>query len=112
MPGQDLEYPSNGPNLYPKDEAAHAELLGWCNDAFTAARAAKRTKEDKWKKYHRVYRSFVERTETWRSAVFVPYAFSSIEVIVPKMVSQLPTFVCQPVGPEDVAPAKLMEGER
>ena len=111
MPGPDLEYPPVGPDLFPKNEEEHAALLGWCNDAFTAAQSAKKAKEDKWRKYHRIYRSFIERTETWRSAVFVPYAFSSIEVIVPKMVSQLPTFVCQPVGPEDVAPAKLMEGE-
>lgn len=111
MPGPDLEYPSVGPDLFPVDEEAHGELLAWCLSAYTAAKGAKQSKEDKWRKYHRVYRSYIERTETWRSAVFIPYAFSSIETIVPKMVSQLPTFVVNPVGPEDVTPAKLMEGE-
>lgn len=111
MPGPDLEYPPTGPDLYPKNEDEHAQLLAWCNNAYTAAKASKQSKEDKWRKYHRIYRSYIERSETWRSAAFVPYAFSTIEVIVPKMVSQLPIFVCAPVGPEDVAPAKLMEGE-
>lgn len=111
MPGPDLEYPPVGPDLFPKDESEHAQLLGWCNQAFTAAKSAKQTREDKWRKYHRVYRSYINRTQTWRSAVFIPYTFSAIETIVPKMVSQLPTFVVTPVGPEDVTPAKLMEGE-
>ena len=113
MPGTDIAYPPRPSDeaLFPPDEAAHAELLGWCMSAWNAAESAKRVREDKWRKFHRVYRAWVETQEVpdWRSNLSIPYTFSIIESIVPKMVAQLPGFVCLPVGPEDVAPAKLME---
>ncbi|HET9672665.1 MAG TPA: hypothetical protein VFQ40_07430 [Actinomycetota bacterium] len=111
MPGPDLAYRPEGPDLYPPDQAAHAALVAWCSDAFRAAEAAKRARETKWRKYHRIYRSYVEANQvaSWRSAMFVPYTFSSIEAMVPKLVSSAPKFVCEPIGPEDVIPAKLME---
>lgn len=112
MPGPDLEYAQvEGPDLYPQTEDEHQQLLAWALDAFTAAKSAKQPRETKWMKYHRIYRSYVEADQvaSWRSAIFVPYAFSTIEAMVPKLVAKLPTFVCRPVGPEDVVPAKLME---
>lgn len=113
MPGEDGVYPDQPgkPELFPVDETQHAELLGRCMDAFTAADTARRQKEDKWRKYHRSYRSWIDRSQAsgWRSAVPIPYVFSVIENLVPRMVSQLPTFLAIPVGPEDVIPAKAME---
>jgi hypothetical protein len=115
VPGADLEYPagSEGPDLYPATQEEHQLLLAWCLDAFTAAQSAKQARETKWRKFHRIYRSYIERDQvaSWRSAMFVPYTFSSIEAMVPRLVAQLPRFVCEPVGPEDVIPAKLMEDE-
>lgn len=112
MPGPEVGY-LGGPDLFPKDQAEHAEILGWALQAFTAAEAHQRSRHDRMRKYHRVSRSFIERDpqSSWRSAVFVPYTFSVIEAITPRMVAQLPTFVCRPQGPEDVIPAKLMENE-
>ena len=100
-----------GPDLYPQSEEEHQQLLHWALDAFTAAKSSKQSRETKWMKYHRVYRSYIEADQvaSWRSAIFVPYAFSTIQAMVPKLIAQLPTFVCKPVGPEDVVPAKLME---
>jgi hypothetical protein len=114
MPGPEATYtpPPGTPDLYPVDETAHAELLGECMQAFTAADSARRSKEDKWRKYHRAYRNWVDRTSGasgWRSAVPIPYVFSIIENLVPRMVAQLPWFTAMPVGPEDVIPAKAME---
>jgi len=113
MPGEDVVYPDQlgKPELFPEDEAQHAQLLGRCLEAFTSADAARRTKEDRWRKYHRVYRSWQETNAApgWRSAVPIPYVFSVIENLVPRMASQLPNFICMPVGPEDVIPAKAME---
>ena len=82
-------------------------------NAYTAAQTHKQNREDKWRKYHRIYRAYVDRGETpdWRSNLSIPYTFSIVEAIVPKMVAQLPSFVCQPMGPEDVISAQNMEGE-
>jgi hypothetical protein len=113
MPGVDVVYPDDlgKPDLYPVDEKEHAELLAWCLDSFTAADAKRKDREDKWRRNHRMYRSYVEKKGApgWRSAVYMPYVFSVIENIAPKMVSHLPDFVCRPIGPEDVIPAKGME---
>lgn len=113
MPGKDAAYqdPLGKPELFPADEDQHAQLLGRCLEAFTSADAARRTKEDKWRKYHRSYRSWIDAQSVpgWRSAVPIPYVFSIIENLVPRMASQLPNFICMPVGPEDVIPAKAME---
>lgn len=113
MPGPEAVGYLGGPDLYPKDMNAHAEILAWALNAFTAAERHQRARHDRMRKYHRVARSYVERDpqSSWRSAVFVPYTFSVIEAITPRMVAQLPTFVCRPNGPEDVLPAKLMENE-
>lgn len=113
MPGPDVEYAVElgQPDLYPQDDAAHAELLAWCQGAFTSADTARKSREEKWTKYHRVYRAFWDRGQvpTWRSAVFLPHAFTAIESITPRMVAQLPTIVCRPFGAEDVQVARLME---
>ena len=113
MPGSEALYPDplGKPQLFPETEDQHAELLGECMRAFTAADIARRPKEDKWRKHHRIYRNWIDRNEVpgWRSAFVVPYVFSTIENLVPRMVSQLPTFTCLPQGPEDVIPAKAME---
>lgn len=110
MPGPELAY-QIGPDLYPKTPDDHAQLLAWCNQAFTAAENAKKSRTERWRKYHRIARSYIERDEaaSWRSAMFVPYSFSIIESITPRMVAQLPRMICLPVGPEDVWPAKFME---
>ena len=112
MPGAEVGY-LGGPDLFPKTVDEHAELVGWCQQAFTAAKSAKQAREDKWRKYHRTYRSYIDKDaqSSWRSALFIPYTFSVVEAITPRMVASMPTFVCDPVGPEDVMPAKLMEQE-
>lgn len=113
MPGPDMAYADAGPDLYPQSQEEHQQLLAWALDAFTSAKSAKQARETKWMKYHRVYRSYIEADQvaSWRSAIFVPYAFSTIEAMVPRLVSSLPSFVCKPVGAEDVIPAKLMEDQ-
>lgn len=112
MPGPDFSYPGRQ-DLYPETADEHADLLGWILRAFRAAEQMKKAKEEKWGKYHQAYRSYMEQGSAagWRSNFFVPEAFSIIEGITPKMVANLPRFVCWPVGPEDVIPARLMEEE-
>lgn len=115
MPGRDVEYPPGDlglPDLYPTTYEEHRRLLTWCLQAFEAADAARRPFEQRWQKYYRMYRSYIKRDpHDWRSKVFVPYTFSTIEGIVPRIFAQLPRFIAAPVSPEDVEPAKLLELE-
>lgn len=113
MPGENAEYAPEQlgmPDLYPTSEEEHQALVTWALQAFQAADAGRRQHEEKWDKYYRMFRSYVERTVgDWRSKVFVPYVFSTIETILPRIVASSPRFLCAPVGPEDVEPAKVVE---
>jgi hypothetical protein len=108
MPGEEAGYP--GLDLYPKTEDEYAKLLQWLQRAFMAADRARQDYYEKWRKWYALRRSNVRRTEgDWHSKVFVPYAFSIIETITPKLISQVPGFLVNPVSPEDVFPSKNME---
>lgn len=97
-------------DLYPTDDEEYKKLLAWCNNAFTAADQAREPYAERWRRYYRMYRSYIEAKKgDWRSRVFVPICFWIIETITPRLVAQLPKAVCNPVGPEDVVPAQKME---
>jgi hypothetical protein len=97
-------------DFYPKNEEEHAELVTWCQQAFQAADNHRQQYETRWKRYYRLYRSYVKRqTGDWHSKVFYPIVFWVVEAITPRLVADLPKFVAHAVGPEDVAGAKLME---
>ena len=99
-----------GSNLSPKNEKEHAAILGWTQQAFDAAQGARRELEDKWQRWYKLYRSHVPQDAAdWRSRLFIPEVFTTIETILPRLVAQLPRFTVNPVGPEDVEPAKVME---
>lgn len=100
----------SGGDLFPKTPEEHARLLGWCLDEFRAADDVREPLATRWKRYYKLYRSWiVRRTGDWRSKVFIPIAFYVIEAIAPRMVAQLPKFIVTPVGPEDEEPAETME---
>lgn len=100
-----------GQNLMPKSEEEHKKLLTWCSQAFMAADEARSTRADKWKRYYKLYRSYVppRGAGDWRSRVFMPEVFNQVETILPRLVAQLPRFLVAPVGAEDVEPAKKHE---
>lgn len=110
MPGADVAG-YGGQDLYPQSEDEHAKLLAWTQQAFTAADSARRPYYDRWKRYFKLYRSYLDKTgmDRWQSKVFIPYAFSVIETITPKLVAQLPKFLVMPMGPEDVFVAQTIE---
>lgn len=111
MPGADVTgYTEPGQDLYPQSEDEHRELLTWTQQAFQAADSARRPYYDKWARYYKLYRSYLKRQKgDWQSRVFIPYCFSVIETITPKLVAQLPKFLVMPVGPEDVFAAEQLE---
>lgn len=102
------------PDNYGNNEATPKErerLHSWCHQAFQAADGGRRDRMDRFQRYYRLYRSYTTPRPKgdWRSRVFMPEAFQAVETILPRLVAQLPKFVVNPVGPEDVEPSKAME---
>ena len=97
-------------DLYPKTPEDHAELVDWCLEAFKAADSHRTSYYTKWQKFYKLYRSYIEKRKgDWRSTVFVPYIFSTIEAIMPRMVASLPKIGVEPVEEQDVEAAKGLE---
>jgi hypothetical protein len=116
VPEQSAERRTIGPespdeeDLYPVDEAQHRALVSWCTQAFQAAESARNEHLERWRRWYKLFRSYIKREKgDWRSKAFIAIPFWVVEVITPRLVSQLPKFLALPVGPEDVEPAKTME---
>lgn len=67
----------------------------------------------KWDRYYQVYRCYVEKRDDGLSNIFIPFIFSIIETILPRLIEAhfgtKPWAGVLPVGPEDVPGAKAME---
>ncbi len=101
---------SNEGDRFPRNEDEHAKLLSWCNNAFQAADSARKPFVTRWEKYYKLYRSYVKKVKgDWRSKMFIPISFWIVETIAPRLVAQLPKFLVNPIGPEDVGSAQGME---
>jgi hypothetical protein len=97
-------------DLYPQDPDELEAVNRWCQDAFTAAEAARLDYEVRWVRYYKHYRSYVQPNPgKWNSQVFVSIPFWVIETVTPRLVAQLPRFIVNPHGPEDVFASKRME---
>ena len=111
MPGEEAGYSAvPGGALYPDGEDAQAALLATLQQWFASADARRGDYYDRWMRHHRLYRSYVELDKTdWRSKVFMPYSFSIIETVAPRLLSEVPKFVVMPMSPDDVESALAME---
>jgi hypothetical protein len=108
VPGAEAAY-TDSPSMVPQDEE-HRSLLSQLLGQWQAAQEARQPFEDRWTRYYRHYRSYVQRTKgDWRSKVFIPISFWVVETITPRMVSQLPDPLVHPVEQTDVEPAEVME---
>lgn len=107
MPGDEAAYPDDIVRL---NEDEHRERLNWCLTAFSAAERARQQYEDRWIRYYKLYRSYIRRdSKDWRSRVFMPICFYVVETVAPRIVASLPDFTVEPVGPDDVEGAGVME---
>lgn len=97
-------------DYFPKTRKEHEELVSFCTQAFTAADLFRRPFEQRWSRYYRQYRSYIQRKRgDWHSRVFYPIAFWVIETITPRLVTELPEPRVKPMGEEDVENAQTME---
>lgn len=107
---EQIDRSSLGGELYPVNEDEHAKLVARMDAWFIAAHAAREPHEKQWKKYYRLYRSYVERRKgDWKSRAFVAVVFWVVETIIPRLVAQLPRFLVNPVSEDDVETADAME---
>ena len=114
MPSNAIDAPINfgaGEDLYPEDEEDQRKLSRWVQERFLQAEGARKPFEDNWSRYYKAYRSFVRkrRKGEWKSQVWMPISFYVIETILPRLAAQAPSAKVNPIGPEDVKPAELME---
>ncbi len=88
----------------------HESWAKWCLTSLKAAEKARAQHEKDWDRFFLLYRSWVAKDDgDWRSRVFMPIPFYVIETVLPKLIAQLPGFVVNPVGPDDVDAAYAME---
>jgi hypothetical protein len=106
-----LNLNSASEDLYPSTEEGQRDLLTWVLKAFTDAESAKTGHMARWRRFYKMYRSYVPKRKQgeWRSNVWFPLSFYLIETILPKLVAQMPRFNVYPEGPEDEAGAEQME---
>ena len=80
-----------------------------------AADYRKANYEDNWIDYNRLYRSKLEDEDTYphMARLFIPYTFSSIETIIPRMVEAIfsaePVIAVKPHDRQDMDRAKILE---
>jgi hypothetical protein len=97
-------------SLYPKSEQEHAELVTRVQEMFIAAESARRPYELKWKRFYKLFRSYVQRRQgDWRSKVFLPHVFFVIMTILPRLTAALPKMLAYPMEETDVDSANTLE---
>jgi hypothetical protein len=78
-------------------------------DKVTHATSWRQPLKEKWDRFYKAYRSYLdERSYPWQSNLFIPYAFSTIETIAPRMVANNPQIDVMPREPNDEQYAKIM----
>lgn len=64
--------------------------------------------KDKWDRFYKMYRSYLEPANyPWQSNLWIPYSFSTIETLAPRMVANKPKVDIMPRTEEDKEFAKL-----
>ena len=83
-------------------------------ELFESTKRWRQPYEDRWKKFYKLYRSYRDKTVyPYKSNIFVPYIFSIVESVVPKMLGTIfntrPIISVQPRKGSSATLAKLME---
>lgn len=80
---------------------------------FETADKARATREDKWLTWYKMYRSYVDNKITDRANLFIPYVYSIVETVTPRLIASIfaskPYIGILPVKAEMVENAKAME---
>lgn len=67
-----------------------SDPVTYISELFEATKRWRQPYEDRWKKFYKIYRSFRDQTlYPFKSSLFVPYTFSIVESVVPKMLGMI-----------------------
>lgn len=78
-------------------------------EKFTHSLTWRQPYKTKWDRFYQLYRSHLGDTNyPWQSNIFVPYAFSTVETVAPRMVASKPQIDIMPREQNDIKYAKLM----
>ena len=63
------------------------KALTLVTERFDKAKDFRQPREDRWNSYYKLYRNYIEDKEyPWRSKLFIPYTFSNIETVIPRII--------------------------
>lgn len=70
-------------------------------------------RKDRFDHFYKLYRAYggdrAAKIKDWQSNVFIPYIFSVIETLMPRILGSRPEFMIAPRGQEDVAKAAVLQ---
>jgi len=99
------------PNKKPKAVRAleNTELARDIVNKFTTTIAWRTPYKNKWDRFYKMYRGVLdEKNYPWQSNIWVPLSFSTIETVVPRLVSNRPQIDILPREPNDEKYAQIM----
>jgi hypothetical protein len=98
-------------DLYPEDRDAQKKLATFVQNRFQVAERARQPYETTWLRYYKAYRSYRKQRKPgqWKNNLWIPITFTIIETILPRIAAALPSAKVNPIGPEDVEPARTLE---
>lgn len=78
-------------------------------DKFTTSLTWRQPYRSRWDRFYKLYKNVLDETNyPWQSNVFIPMAFSTVETVVPRLVSNRPEIDIMPREKTDEAHAKIM----
>lgn len=84
------------------------QLAGEIKKKIEASSSFRAPLKDKWDRFYKLYRSKLDRQNyPWQANIFVPYAFSTVETIVPRLISTKPQIDVMPREDGDSVYAEL-----
>jgi hypothetical protein len=106
--------PSKGtkmPKKQRKVKAAQNEALAKdIVKKFTHSLTWRQPFKEKWDRFYKMYRSHLdEKAYPWMSNLWIPYSFSTIETVAPRMVANRPQIDIMPREEGDIEYAKIQE---
>jgi len=86
------------------------KVLAQVKDDFNSAKQFRAGKESKWTEFYKLYRAYLDESRyPWRSNLFIPYSFWTIETIVPRLVARKPKLLVLPREEKDEQQADIIE---
>lgn len=66
------------------------DAVQYISDLYQSTKQWRDSQEQRWKRFYKLYRNYRESTDTpYKSNIFVPYIFSKVETVVPKMLGTM-----------------------